>query len=182
MTLREHLDHFYHKYNIPANGGVEFSTFKVPLPFFTLTLPNLSWRKKMLYIHDLEHILNEQDTSWKGEMFIASWEISTGFWKHFPIIIFPLWTMGWGFWKHPSAVLNGFQKGNSDHGIANLNVPQHKLLEMNLMQLQALTLHQRQNHSHFYFYSKFATWALASQIVFWSPAIILSTFIFYLLK
>src|SRR5665647_1902457 len=155
MNLSDHLDEFYRKYNIPAIGGVNDKTFEVPLPIFTLILPNFKWRKKMLHIHDLEHILNEQDTSWKGEMFIASWEISTGFWKHFPIIIFPLWTMGWGFWKHPSSVLNGFQKGNSDHGIANLNVPQHKLLEMNLMQLQALTLHQRQNHSHFYFYSKF---------------------------
>ena len=182
MTLREHLDNFYQKYDIPANGGVEFSTFKVPLPFFMLTLPNLSWRKKMLHIHDLEHILNEQDTTWKGEMFIASWEISTGFWKNFPIIIFPLWTMGWGIWKHPSSVLNGFQKGNTDNGIANLNVAQEELLKMDLSQLQALTLHQRQNHSSLYFYGKITTWALASQLVFWSPAIILSAFIVYLLK
>lgn len=182
MTLREHLDHFYQKYDIPANGGVEFSTFEVPLPFFTLSFPNLSWRKKMLHIHDLEHILNEQDTSWKGEMFIASWEISTGFWKHFPIIIFPLWTMGWGIWKHPSAVLNGFQKGNTDKGIANLNVPQEELLDMDLSQLQSLTLQQRQNHSSLFFYGKFTTWTLASQIVFWLPAIILSAITMYLLK
>ena len=182
MLLREHLDHFYKKYNIPANGGVEFSTFEVPFPFFTLILPNLSWRKKMLYIHDLEHILNGQDTSWKGEMFIASWEISTGFWKSFPIIIFPLWTMGWGLWKHPSAVFNGFKKGNTDLGIANLNISQDKLLEINLLQLQAITLHQRQNHSRLYFYSKFTTWALASQITFWSPAMLLSALIIYLLK
>jgi len=182
MTLREHLDHFYLKYNIPDNGGVEFSTFEVPLPIFTLLLPNLSWRKKMLHIHDLEHILNEQDTTWKGEMFIASWEISTGFWRNFPIIIFPLWTMGWGIWKHPSAVLNGFQKGNTDHGIANLNVPQNELLDMNLSELQELTLQRGQRHSTLYFYSKFTSWALASQIVFWSPAIIFSTIILFLLK
>ena len=182
MTLREHLEHFYQKYNIPANGGVEFSTFEVPLPYFTFILPNLSWRKKMLHIHDLEHILNGQDTSWKGEMFIASWEISTGFWKSFPIIIFPLWTMGWGLWKHPTAVLNGFRKGNTDRGIAKLNVPQNELLEMNLSQLQILTLNQRAKHSSLYFNSKFTTWALASQIVFWLPAMLLYALIIYLLK
>ncbi|MEI8086543.1 MAG: hypothetical protein WCG93_10045 [Paludibacter sp.] len=182
MTLREHLNHFYQKYNIPANGGVEFSTFEVPLPFFTLILPNLSWRKKMLYIHDLEHILNGQDTSWKGEMFIASWEISTGFWKSFPIIIFPLWTMGWGLWKHPTAVLKGFRKGNTDRGIAKLNVSQNDLLEMDLSQLQALTLQQRPKHSSLYFNGKFTTWALASQIVFWLPAMLLYALIVYLLK
>ena len=69
MTLSEHLDEFYKKYNIPANGGVNDKTFEVPFPYFTLTLPNFSWRKRALYVHDLEHILNEQDTSWSGEMF-----------------------------------------------------------------------------------------------------------------
>ena len=71
MNLREHLDQFYQQYNIPAEGGVNYKTFEVPLPVFTLTLPNFPWRKRMLYIHDLEHILNRQDTTWRGEIFIA---------------------------------------------------------------------------------------------------------------
>ena len=140
MNLKELLDQFYKNNDIPLNGGVEFSTFEVPLRFFTLKIPNLSWRKKMLYIHDLEHILHQQDTTWKGEMYIASWEISTGFWKSFPIIIFPLWTMGWGLWKHPKAVIKGFTKGNSNKGIANLNIPKEKIMEMNLSDLKALTV------------------------------------------
>jgi len=101
----------------------------------------------MLYIHDLEHILNQQDVSWKGEMFIASWEISTGFWKAFPIIFFPLWTMGWGLWKHPLSVYKGFIKGHSDKGIANLNINKEKLLTMNLSQLKFLTQGKRPNPS-----------------------------------
>lgn len=172
MTLREHLDQFYKKYNIPPNGGVEFSTFEVPLPFFTLTLPNLSWRKRMLYIHDLEHILNEQDTSWKGEMYIASWEISTGFWKSFPLIIFPLWTMGWGIWKHPSSVYSGFLKGDTNKGIANLNIPEEQILRMDLSQLKALTQYENPNHSRLHFYTRLTSWALVSQLVFWSPMIL----------
>ena len=101
MTLQDQLNKFYIEHNIPEKGGVDFNTFEVPLPFFKLILPNLSWRKKKLHIHDLEHILNKQDTTWKGEMFIASWEIATEFWKYFPVCLFPLWTMGWGLWKHP---------------------------------------------------------------------------------
>lgn len=45
MTLREHLNQFYKTYNIPAEGGVNDKTFEVPLPLFTLTLPNFPWRK-----------------------------------------------------------------------------------------------------------------------------------------
>jgi hypothetical protein len=173
MTLREHLDQFYLKYNIPENGGVDDKTFEVPLPVFTLTLPNFPWRKRMLYIHDLEHILNEQDTTWKGEIFIASWEISTGYYKNFPIIIFPLWTMAWGFWKHPSAVLRGFRKGFADKGIARLNMEQEKLLNLELPQLQNLTLNKRVNRSKISYYFRLLAWLLISQLVFLSPVIAL---------
>ena len=140
MTLREQLDEFYNQYNIPAEGGVNDKSFVVPLPLFTLTLPNFPWRKRMLYVHDLEHILNEQDTSWKGEIFIASWEISTGFLKNFPILIFPLWTMGWGLWVHPQTVLNAFRKGHADKGIARLPIEKEILLDYDLSQLQQIRL------------------------------------------
>jgi len=171
MTLREHLNKFYLQYNIPENGGVDDKTFEVPLPVFTLTLPNFSWRKRMLYIHDLEHILNEQDTTWEGEIFIASWEVSTGYYKNFPIIIFPLWTMGWGFWKHPSVVLRGFSKGFADKGIVRLNMEQEKLLELELLKLQKLTLNKRANRSKISYYFRLLGWWLLSQLVFLSPLI-----------
>jgi hypothetical protein len=171
MTLREHLDQFYLKYNIPAEGGVNDKTFEVSLPLFTLTLPNFPWRKRMLYIHDLEHILNEQDRSWRGEIFIASWEISTGYYTNFPIIVFPLWTMGWGFWKHPSTVFRGFSKGHSDKGIARLNIEKEEIFEYNLSHLQSLTLNKRTNYSKIIFYFKFVGWLLISQLFFLSPLI-----------
>ncbi|MEI6755073.1 MAG: hypothetical protein WCK78_18150 [Paludibacter sp.] len=182
MTLREQLDQFYNKYNIPAEGGVNDKTFVVPLPLFSLTLPNFSWRKRMLYVHDLEHILNEQDTSWKGEIFIASWEISTGFLKNFPVLIFPLWTMGWGLWVNPSTVLHAFRKGHADRGIARLPIEKEILLDYNLSQLQQLTLNKRSGRSASFFYLKLAGWGLISQLVFFSPIIALIGFLSIFLK
>ena len=179
MTLSEHLDEFYKKYNIPANGGVNDKTFEVPFPYFTLTLPNFSWRKRALYVHDLEHILNEQDTSWSGEMFIASWEISTGFWKNLPVIIFPLWTMGWGLWKHPGSVLRGFRAGNSQRGIANLKMPKDKLLSMDLEQLRGLMEYNRSSLSPFMFYIRLFSWILISQLLFLLPLLLLFCLIGY---
>jgi len=179
MTLSDHLNQFYRTYNIPANGGVDDKTFEVPLPFFKLILPNLSWRKKMLHIHDLEHILNGQDTTWKGEMFIASWEISTGFWRNFPLIVFPLWTMGWGLWKHPRTIFRGFRKGQSDRGIANLNIPLETLLILSLTQLQSLTLNKQLHYSSWLSNIKLCCWSFISQIIFFFPLIIL-IFVFIL--
>lgn len=173
MTLREQLDLFYQKYNIPPEGGIDDKTFEVPLPFFTLTLPNFSWRKRMLYVHDLEHILNEQDTTWQGEIFIASWEISTGFLKNFPILLFPIWTMGWGLWMHPKSVFRGFRKGHTDKGIARLDIEKAKLLEINLSQLQQLTLNKRTNRSRLFYFLKMLGWSLLSQLIFLLPALLI---------
>jgi uncharacterized membrane protein len=173
MTLGEHLDEFYKKYNIPANGGVDDKIFEVPFPYFTLTLPNFSWRKRALYVHDLEHILNDQDTSWSGEMFIASWEISTGFWKNMPVIIFPLWTMGWGLWKHPRSVIRGFRAGNSQRGIANLEIEKEKLLSMDMDQLRGLMQRNGSSRSPYVFYIRLISWVLTSQLLFFLPLLLL---------
>lgn len=170
MNLQQHLNDFYVQYNIPENGGEDDKTFEVPLPFLKLILPNFSWRKKMLHVHDLEHILNQQDTTWRGEIFIASWEIATGFWKYFPICIFPLWTMGWGLWKHPSSVLKGFKKGSADRGIANLEIPKNQLLTMNLEQLRELT-ESKATPSTLFFKFKLISLVSLSQLVFLSPFI-----------
>jgi hypothetical protein len=172
MNLREQLDNFYQTYNIPEEGGIDDKTFEVPLPFFTLVLPNFSWRKRMLYVHDLEHILNNQDTTWQGEIFIASWEISTGFFKNFPILLFPLWTMGWGLWAHPKSVFRGFRTGHTDKGIAHLDIEKSKLLELDLFQLQQLTLKKRPNRSRSFYLFKFVGWSLLSQIAFFLPLIL----------
>lgn len=173
MTLAEELDRFYKKYNIPENGGLNDETFEIPLPFFTFKLPNFSWRKRMLYIHDLEHILNGQDTTWRGEMYIASWEIATGFWRNFPIILFPLWTMGWGLWKHPRAIINGFNNGSSAIGIANLGLTKDQLMAIDLTQLQTYTKQNSACHSKIYRISKFSCWIIVSQIAFLFPLLLI---------
>ncbi len=182
MTLQDHLNKFYLDHNIPKNGGVDFNTFEVPLPFFKLILPNLSWRRKRLHIHDLEHILNKQDTTWRGEMFIASWEIATGFWKYFPLCIFPLWTMGWGLWKHPTSVFNGFRKGLSSNGIAGLNISREELLMMNLSDLEKYTLKRHDKTSTFSYILKLIFWLVISQFVFFLPLILFSGLILFLLS
>lgn len=177
MNLQQHLNDFYVQHNIPENGGEDHKTFEVPLPFLKLILPNFSWRKKMLYIHDLEHILNHQDTTWRGEIFIASWEIATGFWKYFPICIFPLWTMGWGLWKHPSSVFSGFKKGSQDVGIAELSISKERILQLSLAELQNLILGKKQVSK--YLKLRFLFFTFISQIIFLAPIIVSALILFY---
>lgn len=169
MTLRTELNNFYQQNKIPENGGEDHSSFEVPLPFFNLTIPNFSWRKKMIHIHDVEHILNRQDTSWRGEAFIASWEIATGYLRYFPLFIFPLWAMGFGGWKYPHAVMNGFFKGLNDVGVATLQLSKEQLLDTELEDLRLLSENKNATFSPLQKWSRFLVAVLLSQLTFLSP-------------
>lgn len=181
MLLRDALNQFYKQYNIPEEGGVDMNSFIVPLGFIKLKLPNPGWRKKKLHIHDTEHIINEQDTSWKGEVFIASWEIATGFWKNFPVCILPLWAIGLGWWLHPSSVVKGTRRGLSDQGIAGLNMSREALLQLTVDELKLRIQNKRKAPAGFLLYLRLAFLFVPSQLVFlsplWVPAAVVGVFV-----
>lgn len=91
MTVAKELEYFYQANNLDLDGGMDKKYFKMKFRFFSLKLPNSEFRKKIVYIHDIQHILFNCDVSWKGEAYIAGWEIATGMWKHFPIGVLSLW-------------------------------------------------------------------------------------------
>ena len=122
MKLDKLLAEFYKKNKIPSDGGVNKNTFEIKVFGIILTLPNPKFRKDVTHIHDIHHLLNKCNTTWKGEAFIAGWEISTGFWKYFPICIFSLWAMGYSIWTHPKTVLKGFKKGLNNIGVIDLSL------------------------------------------------------------
>ena len=98
--IRKLLSEFFTKNGIPVDGGINEDTFKIKVLGIHLNLSNPKFRKDVTHIHDIHQILNNCDTSWKGESFIAGWEISTGFYKYFPICILNLWAMGYSIWIH----------------------------------------------------------------------------------
>lgn len=89
--------------------------------------------------------------------------------------------MGWGLWKHPSSVYKGFRKGHSDRGIANLNIDKEKLLQMNLSQLEVLTQSKRSNFTQSMLIIRLFFGTLISQLVFFTPLIILATLVAFAL-
>lgn len=172
MKIKEALDQFYRQYQLPAEGGVEFATFEVPLGPLSLKLPNPHWRKQRLYIHDIEHIVNEQHTDWEGEVFIASWEIVTGFWRYFPLCIFPLWAIGLGWWIRPRSIVKGAAKGFSDRGIASLNISKQVMMELPLSELRSMVLNQRNPPSRITFLLSMALLFIVSETVFLFPLLL----------
>ena len=66
MTLDKHLEEFYKENNIPIDGGFNDTSFNFKVFGIKLKLPNPKFRRDAIHIHDLQHVLNHCDTSWKG--------------------------------------------------------------------------------------------------------------------
>jgi len=182
MTLDKLLAEFYKRNGIDENGGINDDTFAIKVLGINLKLPNPKFRKDMIHIHDIHHILNKCNTSWKGEAYIAGWEISTGFWRYFPICILSLWTMGYSLWLHLKAVLQGFKKGLNDIGIIDLKISKSELMKIEYDQLINITTKEKTIEIGVTEWLQFLFWLLISQIIFLFPLILIITSIIYLKK
>jgi len=169
MTLDKLLNEFYIKNGIPQNGGIDDDTFKMKVFFINLTLPNPKFRKDLTYIHDIQHILNDCDTSWRGEGFISGWEIGTGFWKHFPINLFILWAFGYSLWLYPNAVFRGFKKGLNNIGIVDLKISKSDFMKMEFDRLVEITKKERHIEIGVWQWAEFIFWSIISQIILLLP-------------
>ena len=182
MTLDKLVKEFYVKNRIPINGGITDNNFRVKLFSISLPFPNPKFRKDVIHIHDIEHILNNCDTSWKGEGFIAGWEIGTGFHKHFPINIFIFLAFGYSLWLHPKSVFKGYKKGLNNIGIIDLGFNKSDLMKMELDQLVQITKKELYTHMGIWQWSKFLFWSFISQIIFLFPFIFGIIGVMYLLE
>ncbi len=180
MTIKELLHDFYQENKIPDQGGYDKKQFQMKAFGLSFMLPNPKFRREVIHIHDIQHVLNKQDTSWKGEGFIAGWEISTGMWKHFPLGFLSLWAMGYSLWLYPKAVYDGYIKGLGDHGIIDLSYTREAFMEMKFDKLKLLTKKNQSPAVGLETKLAFFLWFSLSQILFLSPALFALLFVLFL--
>lgn len=169
MTVGSMLDKFYVDNGIPADGGIDSDTFEMNVFFMHLKLPNPNFRKEMTYIHDMQHILNGCDTSWKGEGFISGYEIGTGYWKQLPINFFIFWAFGYSLWLYPKNVFYGFKKGLNSIGIVDLKISKFDFMKMEFDQLVDITTRSQTVEMKVGQWLQFLLWCMVSQVVLLSP-------------
>ncbi len=169
MRLDKLLIEFYTQYGLPVNTEVKNTTFEFKVFWLKLNLPNPKFRRDALYIHDIEHVLHNRDTSWEGEGFIAGWEISTGMYKHFQLGFMSLWAMGYSLWIYPKSVFKGFKKGLNNIGIIDLNRSKPDLMKMDYSDLVKITQKESGVSMELTKWIKFLFWVLTSQFVFLFP-------------
>lgn len=175
MLVSEKLQEFYSRNNLSKNGGENEPYFFLTFRFFSIKLPNSDFRKKMVYIHDIQHVLYNKDITWKGESFIAGWEIATGLWRHFPINIMSFWAMGFSILQHPRDVLKGYKEGLLVKGIIDLEISKKEILNYTIDDLKKLIEKKNPNNFNWLLY---LFWVSISQVIFLFPLIIIVIFLF----
>ncbi|WP_420573909.1 hypothetical protein [Kordia sp.] len=178
MKLEQLLHEFYLKNGIPKDGGASKDTFEFKVFGLKFNLPNPKFRKEAMHIHDIQHIYNDCDISWKGEGFIAGWEISTGMWKYFRLGLLSLWAMGYSIWIYPKAVFKGFKKGLNDIGVIDLKMSKSELMEMEYDELLNIMKKDTTTTMNSVQWIKFIFWVFASQLVFLFPIVLIGIIYF----
>lgn len=146
QTVRDHLKNFYgNNPEFGEEGGInekwawlDFGLIKIPFPNFTS-------RSEIIYLHDLNHVINNYDTSWKGEVSVSAWEVSTGLGRFLTGWLFASFAFGFGVLTYPRATYKAFMRGRVTKSLFQMDLPKEQLLQMPLVELKRLTRHEELN-------------------------------------
>lgn len=129
MLIKAHLKNFYEENNIPLHElENDQKWFVANFGIFKMKFPNPKWRKKVLHVHDIHHLITEQNTSWKGEAYITGWEIATHLWLRFPIGMFIWLATSYTVLTKPVSLFKGFKNGINYKGPIHLNKSKEEFL------------------------------------------------------
>ena len=78
-----------------------------------LPLPNFRWRREILAHHDLNHLISGYDTSTRGELLVASWEVGKGCYSDWRARALCFALMVFGFIRYPNAIWSAFLRGRN---------------------------------------------------------------------
>ncbi|MGE0634491.1 MAG: hypothetical protein AB7O96_18895 [Pseudobdellovibrionaceae bacterium] len=105
-----------------AKSGFSADTYtdkwaRFPLGPFSFYLPNFKARREAVPLHDIDHILTEYSTDWKGEMLISGYEVGTGCGKYWAGWLINLQGLLPAAILFPRETLKAFARGRRSRGV-----------------------------------------------------------------
>jgi hypothetical protein len=129
MTIQEGLLEFYKINHFDDDGGEKNNWAWIKFRFLSLPIPNPESRKKVLFLHDIHHLITENDTTWKGESSVGAWEVATGGWGYnFYIWWIILGSFLIGVFGYPTNTFKWFVRGCRSKSVVGLNMSKSELL------------------------------------------------------
>ncbi|WP_281612746.1 hypothetical protein [Flammeovirga sp. SubArs3] len=143
QSIKYHLDKFYgDNPEFGEDGGIHEKWAWLEFGFFKIPFPNFKSRSDIIYLHDVNHIINDYDTTWKGEVSVSAWEISTGMGRFLTGWLFASFAFGFGILTYPKSVYRAFMKGRITKSLFKMEIPKEELLNMSLKEVKQITNHE----------------------------------------
>ena len=174
-TVGQAVQDFYDQNDFGEDGGINQKYAWIKFGIFSIPIPNLESRKNNVYLHDINHIITGNDTTWKGESAVSAWEIAAGGWGnlYFPWLL-TLWAMGLGVVFYPKNVIKSFKSGLNMRNALNFGLSKNEIDKLSILDLRKLVSNKPKNDSNLYF------WLFFSLFIFLAPFVI-SFFLLYVL-
>ena len=137
LTVRKALHEFYMEFHLEKDGGINDNAARVELlKGFSIYIPNIESRKKVLLKHDMHHVLTGYPAVIKGEFEISAWEIATGCRHNWVALFLNYFGMIGGFPISPKKVFRAYLMGKVSRNLYNSKYSQEQLLNMNVGKLR----------------------------------------------
>ena len=78
MTVQDALNNFYDVNGFDDSGGANKKIAYLKIAGINVPIYNFKQRREQIWKHDINHILTDYKTDWKGETAVSGWEVATG--------------------------------------------------------------------------------------------------------
>lgn len=138
MTVEEALTVFFGAEHLGREAYEDAVNYATIGPI-TFPFPNPAARRRIVYLHDVNHILSGYDTSWGGEGEVSAWELASGFPKHCWIGYFyaPLTFMA-GLFVAPRRMWKAWKRGRREKNACYAQLTREQMMRTRVADLRKL--------------------------------------------
>jgi len=115
-TKSERVQAFRRQHGLALDEEAK-SIWMATLGPFEFPLPNWRWRREIVAAHDEHHIRTGYDTSAKGELLVASWELGACVYADWRARLLCRTLMMIGLLRYPAQVIGAYRRGKFEAGL-----------------------------------------------------------------
>ncbi len=168
LTTGEAIQEFYNRFDFGEEGGVNEKYAWIKFGPISLPIPNTESRRRNVHLHDVNHILTENDTTWRGESAVSAWEVASGGWgRNYLLWFLTLWAMGLGVVFYPLSVLRSFRQGLTMNNAFISGLSQQELYQLSVRDLRRELSDKPRRNTNPYLWMFIAFATFLSPFVFW---------------
>lgn len=138
MTVQDALTNFYNVNGFDDAGGANKKIAYLKVAGVGVPIYNFKQRREQIWKHDLNHILTDYKTDWKGETAISGWEVATGGYGFNLVWLLIFGGFLIGVLVYPRITFRAFVRGQYSKSHVTVNTSREELLKMNLEELRTI--------------------------------------------